>query len=232
MSITKNHLIFDTLNIIRAGQQSNSEAISESQVGYWWDNVRALFIRRDLDKKRSINPDIIQTLCVDLTIADASDCPCEVAGCTILKSALPIPSAIELSYRNLITSVGPINMTERRFNFMPYNRAIWYNPNKFSQSIPGAFVHNGHLFVIASDNKADFLEVITMDIVLERPEDAASFTCQGTPCYTVNSVYPISTVMIEDAKAYIISNNLKIAATAPSDLSGNAEHNLESPIEK
>ena len=222
----------DCLNIIRGGSQSNSENISESQVGYWWDNTRAKFIRQDLMKNRSINYDIIQTLCIDLVIADASDCPCEVAGCTILKSALPIPPAIEVDDRNLVLSVGPIDLTKKRFSFMPYSRAMWYNPNKYSKSIPGAFIHNGYLFVIATSNKIDMLEVCTMNIVLERPEDAKLFVCQGTPCYTVDSAYPISAFMIEDCKNFILQNNFKIAATAPSDASGNSDHDLESPVQK
>jgi hypothetical protein len=229
---TKQEIIFSLMNTIRGGSQSNNEPISENQVSWEFDNVRAKFIRQDLNKKRSINPDLIQTLCIDLVIADASDCPCEIAGCTILKSTRQIPPAIELEHRNLIVSVGPIDLTKRRFNFLPYNRAIWYNPNKFSQNIPGAFIHNSYLYVVATGNKVDMLEVCTMQIVLERPEDASVFTCTGTPCYTVNSKYPISAAMIEDCKAFLIQNNLKIAATAPSDPIGDGAHSLESPIEK
>ncbi len=231
-TITKAHLIFDLLNIVRAGMQLNSEPISEEQVSFWIDNTRALFIRRDLDKKRSINPDIIQTLCIDLQLADASDCPCEVVGCTILKSVLPIPPAIELSYRNLIINAGPIDLTKPRFSFLPYNRAIWYNPNKYSKKIPAAFLHNGYLFIIASNNTIDMLEVCTMDIVLERPEDAGLFTCSGTPCWSVNTNYPISAVMIEDCKAFIIQNNLKIEAVAPSDSTGDQSFSLQQNLEK
>lgn len=232
MGISKNHLIFSILNLIRGGTQNNSEKISEDQIAYHITNTRAKFIRQDLSKKRSINPDIIQTLCIDLKIADTSDCPCEVVGCTILKSVRPIPPAIELEQRNLIVSVGPIDLTKRRFSFLPYNRAIWYNPNKFSQSIPGAFIHNGYLFVIASDNKIDMLEVCTMDIVLERPEDATLFTCHGTPCYTVDSNYPVSAVMIEDITNYIIQSILKIAIVAPSDNKGDQSFSLQLPVEK
>lgn len=231
-TISKAHLVFDILNIIRGGVQNNAENISEEQVSFWWDNARAKYIRQDLNKKRSINTDIIQTLCIDLEIADKSDCPCEIVGCTILKSKLAIPPAIELDQRNLIVNVGPIDLTKPRFSLLPYNRAIWYNPNKYSQSIPAAFIHNGYLFIVASDNRIDMLEVCTMDIVLERPEDAALFTCQGTPCYTVNSNYPISAVMIEDCKAFIIQNNLKIAATAATDNTGNQSFDLEQNTEK
>lgn len=231
-TISKQHLVFDIMNIVRGGLMANSEAISENQVSFWWDNTRALFIRRDLNKKRSINPDLIQHLCIDIVIADASDCPCIITGCTILKSTRQIPPAIELEHRNLIVSVGPVDLTKRRFNLIPYNRALWYNPNKFSNSIPGAFIHNGYLYIIATNNKLDMLEVCTMQIVLERPEDATLFTCMGTPCYTADSNYPISAVMIEECKAYILQNNLKIAGEAKSDTTGNQSHDLESPIVK
>ena|SRR3990167_4539259 len=232
MATSKNQIIFSLLNTLRGGSQSNSESLSEAQISWEIDNVRAKLIRNDLNKKRSVNFDIIQQLCIDLVIADTSDCPCIVIGCTILKSTRPIPPAIELEHRNLIVSVGPIDLTKRRFNFIPYNRAIWYNPNKFSGDIPGAFIHNGYLYIIANSNKLDMLEACVMQIVLERPEDASLFTCTGTACYTFDSNYPISAHMIDDLKNIILQTTLKIAATAPSDGTGNAQHDLSQPVEK
>jgi hypothetical protein len=55
--VTKRKLTYDILNIIRGGKQSDDENISHRQIGFWVDNTRALLIRRDLEKNRSINQD-------------------------------------------------------------------------------------------------------------------------------------------------------------------------------
>ena len=232
MTTTKNQIVFSTLNIARGGKQSNAELISEEQLSWEIDNIRGKLIRQDLIKKRSINPDLIQTLCIDLELADASDCPCEIIGCNILKSVQTIPPAIEIDQRNLIISVGSIDLTKPRFNFIPYDRALYYNPNRFSKSIPGAFIHNGYLFVIATNNSIDMLEVCTMNIILERPEDAALFSCSGTPCYSVDSKYPVSATMIPDIQSIILTTILKVEATALVDSSGNAKGDLQSQEQK
>ncbi len=142
MATTLDALSYDLINIVRSGQIANSEPISLEQVQFWISNTRAKLIKQDLDKRRSINPDIVQSLCIDMELTDATTCPCEIAGCTILRSTKEIPEAIELNYRNLIISVGPITLTAPRFSFIDYHRAIFYNPNRFSNSIPAVFLYN------------------------------------------------------------------------------------------
>ena len=122
--MTKAQLIFSILNTARGGQVANTEAISEEQIGFQCDLIRAKLIRQDLAKKRTLSHDLVQTICINMTQADASDCPCEVAGCQVLKSTINIPPAIELNDKNLIVSVGPVDLTMPRFNLIRYYRAI------------------------------------------------------------------------------------------------------------
>ncbi len=77
------------------------------------------------------------------------------------------------------------------------------------------------------------LEVITAELVLERPEEASKFSCAGTPCFsTATTKYPISAFMIEDMKTMIINNNFKIEASASSDKSGDQAHELQPNTQK
>ena len=232
MSTTKAEIIYDLLNIVRGGQVANSEPVSEEQISYWVDATRAKLIHQDLNKRRSINPDIIQTLCISLEQTDATTCPCVVTGCTILRSSREIPNAIELNHRNLLVSVGPVLITAPRFSFIDYHRAIYYNPSTFSKRVPAAFLYNKRLYVIASTNQIQLLTDLSVEIVLERPSDASVFACSGTPCYTNESKYPLSAFMIEDLKNMIIQNNFKIALAAPSDKTGDLSHDVKSSTEQ
>jgi hypothetical protein len=228
---TKNEIVYSLLNIIRQGQLSNTEPLSEELISWEIDNTRAKLIRQDLNKKRSINPDLVQTLCIDVELADASDCPCVIAGCDILKTKQAIPPAIEIDHKNLVISVGSVNLSQPRFNLIPYERALFYNSNKFSNGIPAAFLHNGFFYIIGIGVKFKMIEHINIQIILEKPEDAKSFQCTGTPCYDSDSKYPISAAMIPDLQGVVIQNMLKLAAQAPSDQTSDLKHNLQQNLE-
>lgn len=232
MSISKNQIVYSILNTIRGGLVSNSEPISNEQLSFTVDIIRAKLVRQDLAKKRTLSQELIQTLCVNMNLADVSDCPCDAVGCTILKSTIPIPPAIEITDKNLVVSVGPIDLTKPRFNLLPYYRAIYYNPNKFSQSITGAFLHNQYLFVISKDNKALMLEKVNLQIVLEIPSDASLFSCSGISCYSDDGRYPISAAMVPDLQSMILGTTLKVEAVAPSDSLSDSKHNLTSNTEQ
>ncbi len=232
MSTSKDLLVWDLINIVRSGLVAGSEPISYEQISYWVDNTRSQLIKQDLDKRRSINPDIIQTLCVDLQIADRTTCPCNPVGCTILQSTQDIPEALELNYKNLLISAGPLDLTKARFNLVDSHRARWYGFNKFTSSIPVVFLYNKRLYLLYKENKWDMLEHLSVEEVLEKPEEAAKFNCLGTPCYSNStSKYPIATWMIETMKQMILQNNFKLESQSPSDNNGNLSHSLNQNIE-
>lgn len=234
MSVTKNHLIFDLLLTVRGGAISNSEQISENQVGFWIDNTRVKLIRQDIDKRHSINPDLVQSLgCVEVELTDGSECGCKTTGCSIVKTKLQIPKAIETYYRNLITRVGPVQSTAIAYSFIPYEQAIWSGNNPYTSKIPKAFLHNGFMYVVGKRQQIKYLKYINIQGIFESPEDVSSFqTCDGDSCFTVDSKYPISAAMIEDLKRMILEANFRIAATAPTDHSGDSKHDVQQNIEK
>lgn len=224
----------DLLNIVRGGLQSNSEQISEKQVSFWVDNTRVKLIRQDIDKRHSINPDLVQSLgCVEVELVDGSECGCKVTGCSVVKTKQQIPPTIETYYRNLITRVGPVQSTAVAYSFIPYEQAIWAGNNPYTSKIPKAFLHNGFMYVVGKRIQIKYLKYINIQGIFENPEDIASFqTCDGDACYTVNSKYPISASMIEDLKKMILDTNFRIAATAPTDKLGDGEHNVEQNTER
>lgn len=228
--ITKRKLTYDILNTIRGGKQSDDENISHRQVGFWVDNTRALLIRRDYEKGRTVNPDIIQTICSEVIEVDAAECGCLTAGCTILRTKEKIPSSIEVHSKNLIMRVGPAVVGSTPFSFISYSRAQFAGSNKYTKAIVKAFLHNGYIYLIGTPDKLKFLKYISISLVMEFPEEAANFflcDTDNTPCYTEDSDYPISAWMVEPLKEMIFNLNVRLAASAPTDNSGNAEHDVE-----
>lgn len=214
--LTKNHLIYDLLEIARGGHLVDDESITPEQVGFWIDNTRALLIKQDIDNKSMINPDIIQTIsCLPVNQVDTSECPeCHTTGCYIVRTDKVLPETIYARGGNLITRVSSLNLDSPGFSFMSYERAVWTGHNKFTKNFRIAFLRNGYLYI--KSNK--FINKIVVSGVFEYPEDLANYNnCDGDACYTKDSNYPLGAHMVEIMKGMIIKANFSPALMTRGD---------------
>lgn len=225
---TLNSIVYDLANTARGGVTSDDDSISLRQIKFWVQNTRAKLIKQDLDKRRSINPDLIQSLgCVAVSEVDGSECNCVVLGCKILRTTLPIPRPIELQQRNLLTRVGPILTTDKPFSLISYHRVPFIGNDRFTKKLTRAFQHNGYIYLINPNDKP-LLTKINVQGVFEDPTEAAAFShCSGDACYTDDSQYPIASWMIEDLKAMVLNTDFRIAVSAATDTKGDAKSNEE-----
>lgn len=230
--ITKNKLVYDLVNILRGGIQSDDEIVSLRQVGFWVDNTRATLIRQDLEKKRSVSDNITQTLgCVAVQLVDASACPCNIqAGCTVMRTVERIPSTIELYNRNLITRVGPSVIGQRAYTIISYQRASTFGNGKYNKKEVGVFLHDGYLYFINLEADTSY---VSIEGVFEDPSEVSSFfSCDGEPCYTDDSRYPISANMVELLKEKILATNIRFISQGLPDSNGNSDSKVQPNTEK
>ena len=59
---TIKEIVYDIKNLIRGGMQSDDEIISDRQIEFQVDSLRAQFIRQDINKRRSISDNIKQII--------------------------------------------------------------------------------------------------------------------------------------------------------------------------
>jgi hypothetical protein len=187
---------------------------------------RALAIRNELNKNRSVDPNIIQDLgCVELELADRADC-CEVElNCTILRTVLEIPNTIEL-HNDLLLWVSPIDKLAWPFSFVEtLERARWSGNGRFNKQSIFAFLHNKRIYIISKDDTHAMLEFINIRGVFENPQEASRFTnCSGSACYSNDSSYPLNSWM----SAYVegaVFNELIPKLKHPVDNSNDAKSN-------
>ena len=212
---TKKHLIYDLLGLITRGRPTDNEHISNKQIAYWIDNTRSELIRNSLNKGQSLNPDIVQTIsCLEVQLIDASECPCEVQGCTILRSKLQLPTSIEVNQQNLITQISSTLLPSKPFSIIPFARAGYANHGRFSKLGTKAFIHNRYVYLITDT----MYDKITVSGVFQYPEELNNYSdCAGNACYTDDSYYPISNHMIETLKKMIIDTNIKLFLSTQED---------------
>jgi hypothetical protein len=224
---TYNEIIYNLSNLYDGGIGSDDDNISNDQLIWIFNQYRAKLIREDLNKKRSIDPQLVQNLgCVELECVDASEC-CDVKSyTTILRSKEPLPKSIEGYNKNYLLFVGSV---DKRISYLitTETQARWGQYNKYTGSAPKAYIRDDdrYLYVI---NAPEGIEVITVDIIAENPEDAEKFsTCSGEPCFNRDMEYPISAHMIPIINSLIIQNELRLLSMTNDDITNNTKDDTE-----
>jgi len=209
MGITLNKITYDLLELITANGITDDEALSQNQVKWWINTTRADLIRQQLNKGQSINPDIIQNIpCLDIIQVDSSLCPCDLNGCSLLRSELQLPQTIETYQQNMLLNVQSTEVGSRSFSIIPYAKVPWANSSKFGKNIIKAYVHNRYLYLISDI----YFDKVSISGIFEFPEDLKNYaSCDSTtPCYTDDSYYPIGAHMIGTLKKMIIDVNFSV----------------------
>lgn len=223
--VTLNKLVYDLWEIIRPNI-SDDDSFDKRQLEFWVHNQRALWLRNELNKNRTIDDNVIQDLgCVELEVTDRAEC-CELSsGCKVLRTKLTLPNTIELHNKTGITRVAPINKLDVPFSFVSYERAIHSGNGRFNSKHIFAFLLNDRVYLTSKDPQlAKYITHINIRGVFEDPTEASNFShCDGTSCYTKDSKYPVNRWMIDYMKEAILKLNIAASLQAVTDNTNNAK---------
>lgn len=222
-------------NIIYAIREGLKEYTDDSRytddyIMYLVRLKRAALIRREYSNlQRTIDQEVLQTICMELEEVPDSDCPeclSDCSDCKILRTLYKMPLTIELHNRSSITRVAFIQKTSSKINFVSRDKIIYAGEGPFEKRAVFAYLDNdGHIYLKSKVSSYRTKENISVTALLDDPDDAASFTgCNGNvnSCYDVlTSRYPIKSWMTETIIKSIISElaNLK---SLPADTVNNA----------
>lgn len=212
---TLNELVQDIISTVRGTTRiSDDEDIDQELIEYWIINTRNKLIRDDLNKGRTLSENIIQVLpCIPTIIADVSECCTVSTDCTIIRTRDRIPKPIEIQNKDMITRVAGVDVRGQGFSIIPYARLQWAGSSRWTKNSAKAFYHNGYIYIINS-----LATPLSITIVAEDPREAANLsTCNGTPCYTNDSNFPISSWMIPIMKDIILSKDFRLASLGLND---------------
>ena len=230
--ITLNKLIYDLWELVRPNL-SDDDNFDKRQLAFWIQTQRALLVRNELNKNRTIDDNLIQDLgCLELELADKADC-CDISdGCKILRTKDVIPNTIELHNKSAITRVAPIDKHTIPFSHVSYERAIWSGNGRFNVDQIFTFELNDRIYLKATnDSLLKYITDINVRGVFEDPTEVGKFTqcANDTICYTNDSKYPINAWMVDYMKAAILQLNFQTALQAPQDNTNNAKADNNEP---
>jgi hypothetical protein len=190
---------------------------------------RANWIRKEHNKNRSIDDNIIQDLgCVELeSVNRQSDRCCEVfIDCKILRSKHTIPNAIELNHEKIITRISAVDFMSIPIYFMDYDHAIYYGNGRYNKKALGAFIKNNYLYIVY--NKGSYnklLQYVNVQGVFEDPTEAAKYiNCETQqPCFDWDDRYPINAWMWQTLVKPAVLNEFRTKRTLYKDENNNGK---------
>jgi len=224
---TIKEIVYDLKNIIRGGLQSDDEMISDRQIEFQVNSLRAQYIRQDVNKRRSISDNIKQVIhCLEVEPISGTTCGLS-NDIMIVRSKEKVPNAIETSHQDLITAIGPTGILSTNFHMIPYNRAPWAGNNRYTKRMTFAFLLDS--FVYITGPEAEMLEKIKVEGVWQNPRDIEKYTMEdGTSSYDAETEeYPLSTSMLDLIKQGMLAQNLQPMIQMPTDISNNAKSDLQ-----
>jgi hypothetical protein len=226
---SENEIVFSILNKIKPHLSDDTE-ISPREVSYEIAKQRALLIRNELNKNRTIDPDIIQDLgCVELELADPAEC-CDVStSCKVMRTVLEIPNAIELHNDIGITTVGPVNKTEKAYSKTTFSGSKFVGNGKYTKDEIYYYIANNRVYLVSNKDNHKFITHINVRGVFENPTDAIPFTncSDGSSCYSSDDTYPVKSWMLAYIEAEVLNRYVQkynIPADFLSDGGDNTAH--------
>ena len=205
--MTESQLVFDILGKVKPYLSDNTD-ISYREVAFDIAMQRALWIRNELNKNRTIDVDLITDLgCVEMSPVDPAEC-CDIStGCKVMRTVKKIPSSIELHNDDAITRIGPVNKTLKKFSKTTAEASKFVGNGKYTTKEIYAYKDNGYIYLVSKSDKAKFIEHINIKLVLENPADAAEFTnCDsGGSCFSSDDEYPMKAWMYTYIVGQVVS---------------------------
>jgi len=220
---------------IRRQKLYDDDQLDDRLLKAWVIDQRALWLRNEMNKPRSVDEQIIQTIgCLPLEVADKSSCPAYLTDYHILQTTTDIPKTIELNNGDGIIEVGYVDRMAYPTSYVTLQRLRFAGNGKFNSNI----IHTaryGQRFLVKSTgpmSHANYLRYLRIRGVFEDPEALANFThVSGDPCYSDDDDFPMNRWMWNYIKEAIKQANFKELVTAPTDEINDASENLTAAID-
>lgn len=183
--------------------------LSDSNIEFMIAYLRAKLIRQDLQKYKSIAPNVKQSLgSLELELVDIAQDPEIETGINILKTVKRLPNLIEVNGKNMLTFVGGLD-SGNRIDLLPKSQAIKRSWQKYASKRLCAYLEEGYLYVVNCNKE---LRYITASGIFEDPREVSKFTKKsGEPCYDIyKDNYPMSRHMIDMVNSLIKRQELDL----------------------
>lgn len=215
--MTLANLVDDILLEARNSSIAESEHLSRHQIELWIKSYRALLIKQQVNKDKTIDPIFIQTIQMHLQKMWEKGEPGHVEYRTYEK----LPKLIDFNWRP-----GIINVKDRFGHLIQIGsetKMKFQKYRKYTCARYIAYVKNDYLYVEGDSNLLEFIEV---DVIAEDPTEAVE-------CYDpYKDEYPIPADMWATIKQFIMERDIPALIRAISDDTNDTDDNTLNRIQQ
>ena len=214
--------------LLRSGQITDDEVLDNRLVLAWINNQRSLWLKNELNKGRSDEDNIRQTINgLELEIVNSSSFPDISCGFNILRTKKNIPRTVELLHRDNILSIRNSNMLSTKFNYTHIDKFQYTGNGKFNQSMIFATMYNNKIYLKSHkvNPTLNLMDYITITGIFEDPLEAI-FLENNISQLTIDVLnkyeYPLSKGMWNYMQDAILQSNAKLFIRNEPDTNNNS----------
>ena len=185
---------------------------------------RAVDLRNEYSRNRSIHPSVKQTFCLEMELVDSYTC-CDglLTGCLVLKSKTKLPDTIELHQKDGIISVKPADLFASQITHITLDRVPLVGNDDVSKLLTYSFIFKGYLYAFSKIKKKMLINKLEVTAVFSNPYETASLSCDSSHCLTYDDTYPLTEWMWQSLTMPKTMDNLRSKFMIPQDNNNNAK---------
>lgn len=208
--MTLNELVQDVLLEARNNQITESEKLSRHQIEIWIKSYRAMLIKQDIDKGRTVNPLYTQTIKMHLDKVEEETGHLEYIG------DKELPTLIDFNFRPGVVSVK--DMFGNLIQIGSETKMKLQRYRKYTCKDYIAYVKGNRIYVEGDANQLEYIEV---EIIAEDPTDLKL-------CYNPETdEYPLPAAMWGTIKDTIFAKDFRTMSMQPSDTTNDSKDDLQ-----
>jgi hypothetical protein len=214
-----NMLVYDIMEIVNHNYISDDVSLSKREVAFWINTQRALLIRQELNKGRSVDPAITQTIdCLELEVVSSSSCCSNNSDCMVLRTVEQIPMPLSTYGRQGLIRIGPVSSISKPYSVVSQLQSLYSGNGRFNTQQKFAYYKDGYIYIKLNTLTTIVLKRISVTAIFEEPELVIKLNdCSGNSCFSWDDEYPLSGWMIDYIKENILKLNIQTLKQLPTD---------------
>jgi len=218
-----NEIIYYIQNLRQKGLQSDDNQISDDMVFFSLNNKRDFLLRQEEERYNSVNPEIAQTLSIELEPSHLIDlilCDIRYKEICVLKSKLPIPLTINLKTSNNYLYLGGMD-GKSPYTYSEVQTLKYLVTSKYTGNKTKYLVMNSYLYIINPPSNA--LRYVKMIALFHNPKEAKEFIdlTEGKSNIDIfdpyDFEYPITGNMLETVYAMMLDKDIRYQVSTKDD---------------
>lgn len=216
-------IIYYIQNLRQKGIQSDDNQISDDMIFFSLNNKRDFLLRQEEEKYNSLNPEITQTLIVELEssyLIDIFLCDDRYKEICVLKSKLPLPLTINLKTSNNYTYVGGMDGSTP-YSYTEQNTLKYLITSKYSGKKTKYLIINSYLYILNPPSNA--LRYVKVTALFNNPKEIIERNdiLEGKTTVDIfdpyNFEYPVTGNMLETIYNMMINIEFKVQMSTKDD---------------